>query len=432
MRSLLTFYTSCTVGCVLLLALSVPQRLLVVVGGILGAAICNFHYKATKKVSRGGYTINFEHHRLVSVHDGGSRCIFPKKGKCGRTIKGCYLVQFDRDRKYAKGYDHDTLRTHLQYMVELKLCENCLNHDEIDKCTNSYVDKWFDELQRERSTQSTHALENHEYVTTPNESNVGDAFGLNEPPIQQTETDKNPPGAYPDSIPSDQLQRAAPNGRRSSNEQGKISHPETQLASIDLNAAVSNTPQSPSPDPFFLNTQQTPSRPRRSPRRDSPLLGAKLMPITPTTSADDWCLEKYTVKNPEMVHERIFKPLQVKEIESGFIYVLRRNDDEEYYKVGFTGVDVQTRLASHNKDCKGNWELVCSTDERIKHAKRVEKLIHLECEARGTRYQEKYCKTGGSNCKSHHNEIIKATLQEVKRCVEHWVDWMIRWGTRNL
>ena len=213
--------------------------------------------------------------------------------------------------------------------------------------------------------------------------------------------------------------------RSSSSEQGRVRNPQTQAANILPPALAASTLPSTMPGLVHSVVPQTIVENAASLTGVCSPSDVKPVPARAATPVTGWCITPYSPKTIKTLHQRIFLDLQKKEVESGYIYVLRRDDDQEYYKVGYSAKDPQKRLEQHNQQCKAAWEIVLKSNAPFRHAKRVERLIHLESGLRKTWYQENFCKTGGESCTAQHHEIIKAPLIEVEKCINHWVKWIM-------
>ena len=408
-----TFYTGFTVVFLFFSTLSLFQRLLVATGGLLGAeiyyaAISYAPIKIPKKAISARY---FDPRLLVSIEDEGLKCIYPRVNGCGSNIGGPIIEEFkghlgSLKRSRSLRDEKSDLDIHLRTMLKLKLCRKHLALTSIDDCIKKCVEKWSIEVQAEAFTKSIRGWEDNGH-TAPHE-------------IKQ-----EPPGAYPNPPRSNSMDCPASHERSSSSEQGRFHNLHSQVANNLPPALAASTLQSTIPDLVHPDVPQ-PIIETAASLRGAPSLSEKQeVPTRAATPANGWCIVPYEPKKPETLHQRIFLDLQIKEVKSGYIYVLHRDDDQEYYKVGFSTRDPQERLEEHNEKCNATWEIVWRTDTPIKHAKRVEKLIHIEAGLRGTRYQENFCRTGAKSCKAQHCEIIKAPLKEVERYVKHWVRWMM-------
>jgi hypothetical protein len=423
----LNFYIGFIVIFVIFNTLSLLQRLLVITGGILGGAIYNFLLGAYKKpTGNRGYVVDFSHERLVSIHDDEPGCIFPKDKRCAKHVANVNIPRFDTYRKGAFFCKAEALPRHLRYMIPLKFCSGCkADGDRMERCLNGYVEKWSFELAEMWSAQAKRDPQNNEYTSILLESNTTNDLCSDELPPREAEIERNPPGAYPDAIEPELALSTSPRSKRSPSEQHTAFKPKVQSESIASDDPVHNSLHPAWNDSLSQDPQQFTYRITISPPHESPPAIGGPTPATPALLTYGWRLLTYN--SNEILHTSIIRPLQKMEIRSGSIYILRRPDDEEYYKVGYTEGTAEARLIEWNEKCNGTWEIAWSTPEQTKHAKRVEKLIHLECEARGIRCREKYCKTGTESscrCQAQHREIVKAPFEEVLSCVKHWVDWM--------
>jgi hypothetical protein len=398
------------------------QLLLVAMGGLLGVAMCQANHKPTKKAS---CAIYFNPDLLVSIEGNDITCIFPRAYGCGQKIQGDHLKQFNRCRANLQRFrdDKKKIRAHLRHMVELKMCSTCLDLEGIDDCINTCVKRWLIEVDHEVSAPTMQASEDHEHVPVPEKEDSASIYAEIHRP-QLDGLTQNPPGAFID------VERPGPSQglpiRTIKPSTRHKRHPSAELQALKITPSMPphNTPKFPLPDAQSPLSQTTRPRLAKPPSPTTPCPFPRSNSTRPSIYIPGWCLVLYNVKKPETLHARISMNLQDKEIESGSIYILHRNDDEEYYKVGYSERDAQARLKEHIAKCGVDWEIVWTTNEPIKHAKRVERLIHLECGLRGIRYQENFCKNGGTLCNVQHREIVKAPYEDVKRCVKYWVAWM--------
>ncbi|KAI9752085.1 MAG: Adaptor for signal transduction [Chaenotheca gracillima] len=112
--------------------------------------------------------------------------------------------------------------------------------------------------------------------------------------------------------------------------------------------------------------------------------------------------------------------LKKSELEPGFVYIYKRADLPGLVKIGLTNRDnVQTRLDEMSRTCQQTiFEIVDVHQRRVRHARRVERLVHAElalwqmtlalCEACGRRHKEWF-------------EIEEAVALSV---VERWRAWV--------
>jgi T5orf172 domain len=378
------------------LALLFSQRLLVVLGYVLGIGISYPHVRTRKTKTK---HLDLNDHRLVfcSINDKELKCIFPKFERCGGRVTGRPDDEFNTLLRSVPHCRPHEVETQLSRMVALKFCSACQKNDYAEYFIKRYVKKWAAEIGSKLPYSVAHMSEGIEVDSPSDGSAVAQDFSSGVAPLESAEDSRNTPGACYDSAPPSASPSVAARGRCYSGRGRRVSasHP---------------------PGVQGMTSQTTPAPGREVPSTTE---------VTPSgqTTATGWRIVQYSVKKPESLHHRIFMSLEPEEIESAWIYVLHREDDEEYYKVGFSN-DVQERLKEHNQACRGNWKLLWFG--QVDHAKRVEKLIHLEAGFRGIRYIESCCKTGERKCKRQHREIIKATFAEVEACVRHWVNWMTR------
>ncbi|KIV87346.1 hypothetical protein PV11_02898 [Exophiala sideris] len=135
-----------------------------------------------------------------------------------------------------------------------------------------------------------------------------------------------------------------------------------------------------------------------------------------------WAFETYKSEEQYLLHRVISQSLTTSESGKGYIYVLSRNDDPDYVKIGYTEATSEKRLSEWKKSCKSDYILIHSSDE-APFARRLEKIIHADLDA--VRYRESFCKHNKAGCNHRHNEWFKMTATKARRVVDHWVGWMI-------
>jgi hypothetical protein len=374
--------------------------------------------------------INFEDRDLIDVDEKSVKCIFPKFNRSRGQIAGVRLYDFYQlqddllEGLLNSDVDREKIQAVLREMVELKLCKRCRqylwkNKKIEQKCIGEYVRKWSRQMEQKRKSATRPKAEGTQSDATRDGSSVLSETGNVDPdgaPIEQLQEEPCVPGAYRGTPPPESRLSVTHNGRcRSSRQQAGLI-PVNGPANENTEDSCLSPTRAASHDPSNPRTPQTSPPLTPSPRR------------TGRSSAKAERLVPYeTGKNPKTeLRRRILQKLQKREIADGQIYVLHREDDEEYYKVGYTEEGTDIRLKGHNEKCNANWKVKLSME--TKHAKRVENLIHLEFEVRQMRYQESWCKTGCTSddrkCTQQHKEIIKTTLEEVEQCLLHWVTWM--------
>lgn len=414
----LTLYASLAVIIFLSVTLSRSQKVLFATGTLLGAVICHANHKPSKKAI---CAIYFDPNLLVSIEDQQLTCIFPRANGCGQKIDGGCTRYFNKCRTTLPrtSGERAKLRAHLHHMVELRLCSKCLDLEGINDCVTACVEKWLTEVDRGPPTAAVYSFEDTPMVEEDNVTSGNTKTTLSKP----EDSIQDLPGTFSNhSEPEASSPRAALRTSEPSRGLGSSTSPEfraTDLAPCVLRHSTPTLADAQSSVSHTIISRIGGPSQQSSPTTDYTPTSPK-----PRISIPGWGLVLYHVKKPETLHERISQDLQQKEIESGSIYILRRDDDEEYFKVGYSEKTAEERLQQHIAKCGVDWEIVWATDEPIKHAKRVERLIHIECGLREQRYQETFCKNGGTSCNAQHREIVKAPYEEVIRCVKYWVAWM--------
>jgi len=127
---------------------------------------------------------------------------------------------------------------------------------------------------------------------------------------------------------------------------------------------------------------------------------------------------------PVGLHIRITmnKPLGVKALRSGFLYVYRHVGEKDFFKIGYSTVGAQQRIKRWEKQCGHETEVVYPSNDaegfRIGNVYRLEQLIHAEL--RDYRYREEGCEGCGKN----HVEWFKVGEEHIRAVIEKWVDWI--------
>jgi hypothetical protein len=422
-----------------MLAPSLSQLLLLLVGSILGAVFSYLWPRSSRL--RDQVYISFKEDILLSIDDKSLFCIFPKdkfpkNNRCRVKIAPGRVNDFHQLREglleSKDKVNQDAMQDLLRQMVELRLCKRCLQNLRIEKeieekFMGEYVEKWSRHIERERENRLAHTSAGAQPNASSGSNTVAENVFRDDAVVEELQ-EQQLPGAYRDSPPESPLPATPDSRRRPSRQQVRLdarnqsTHENTENLSLIPSRAASHYSSS-----SIMLT-------RSSSRRSRHALEAEPEENNTVTL---WYLALYepTAYPKTQLRRWIKEDLQKKEVDSGYIYVLHREDNEEYYKVGYTKNGGEERLKKHNANCNGKWELMHFGELKhfeTKHAKRVEKLIHLEFEVRRMRYEESWCKTGAEKlkpdgerwCTERHNEIIKATLKEVELCVLHWVAWM--------
>jgi hypothetical protein len=359
---------------ILSLRLSLSQRLLVLVGGILGASIS---YSYFEPLNRTHPAANGD---LVSMDDAASnKCISLTTRRCRNTAVGQWQKEYAIRREELGSCRLNQVQMALGELVRMKLCTGCRKKSTVQTCIDNYVKKWSVEVQQKLLTGDIPSISRETEADAPcSEGLTVLSPGSDGTPFPRAAAASHVPGDYPERPASQLLSHTAHRGRRDST--------------------------------MRPNSSDSDARPVSS----------------PTGLIDGWRLVPYDYKDKpgRTLHDKVFANLDEKELKVGLVYILRREQDETYYQVGYTNRDMKSRLKEHNdpKKCNGNWNVLLS--KTVNHAKRVEQLMLLEFALRGLRYQESWCKTGRDNCTSQHNEIIQASFETVEACVQHWVAWM--------
>lgn len=109
------------------------------------------------------------------------------------------------------------------------------------------------------------------------------------------------------------------------------------------------------------------------------------------------------------------------ELTDGYIYVYWNRISFGLVKIGFTSRDVGLRLQEWANDCGHRIQEFYRSPSKIKHAARVEKLIHTEF--RDQRVFQSYC----DGCRRTHTEWFKGLdVRVVIERIEAWTEWIMK------
>ena len=107
------------------------------------------------------------------------------------------------------------------------------------------------------------------------------------------------------------------------------------------------------------------------------------------------------------------------ETQDGYLYVYWNRASFGHLKIGFTGIDVEKRLEKWEEQCHHIAEKRYQSPQRIKHAARVEKLIHTEFE------NHRVCEPACRGCGKMHIEWFRnLNLEFAIRRIEAWSAWI--------
>ena len=107
------------------------------------------------------------------------------------------------------------------------------------------------------------------------------------------------------------------------------------------------------------------------------------------------------------------------ELRDGYLYVYWNRASFRHLKIGFTGIDVDERLRDWEEQCLHVAEKRYQSPKKIKHAARVEKLIHTEFAS------QRVCEPACRGCGKMHIEWFQdLDLQFVIRRIEAWSEWI--------
>lgn len=122
------------------------------------------------------------------------------------------------------------------------------------------------------------------------------------------------------------------------------------------------------------------------------------------------------------LYQLLMRPLTAKALKRGYIYVYRFLGEKDFFKIGYTTIDLLKRRMQWEQQCGHEIEMVYLSDDvgglPISNVYRVEQLIHAELKA--YRYREKGCQGCGKN----HTEWFNVSEEHVRAVIEKWVGWI--------
>ena len=104
---------------------------------------------------------------------------------------------------------------------------------------------------------------------------------------------------------------------------------------------------------------------------------------------------------------------------SGYIYVYTKGEARGFVKIGYTTQRAEERLRQWTCTC-GQIATVQYVSSWVPNAKRVERLVHVDLQLAGKRFEEKNC----TGCSDDHNEWFNINIEDAMDVVQHWSTWM--------
>ena len=118
------------------------------------------------------------------------------------------------------------------------------------------------------------------------------------------------------------------------------------------------------------------------------------------------------------VEEQANKPLTTLELKTGSLYVYWNQANFGVYKIGYSTVDVRTRLRKWQTQCKHTAQQLYRTRVEVPHARRLERLVHAEL--KDYRVKEECCR----GCKRGHDEWFTVDYKLMLKSIAFWTEWI--------
>ena len=123
----------------------------------------------------------------------------------------------------------------------------------------------------------------------------------------------------------------------------------------------------------------------------------------------------------QWVIQKAEKPLTPRQCKSGHLYVYWNKTTFGDYKIGFTTIDVDTRLKRWESQCKHPAQKMYESPFTVRNAERVERLVHAELK----KYRVK--EWGCHGCGGNHDEWFRGVDHKVIiGSIEFWTEWMMK------
>lgn len=134
------------------------------------------------------------------------------------------------------------------------------------------------------------------------------------------------------------------------------------------------------------------------------------------------------VRNPRYtVKAKLEEPLTKLAWKTGTVYMFTRPSSPGFVKIGYTTMTVADRMKRWEKSCRYA-PVVQHAIYGVPHVYRVEQLIHTELKEYWRK--EKRCKHN-PDCPKQHQEWFEIAVENAKRIMNKWVEWMQKARTYN-
>lgn len=118
------------------------------------------------------------------------------------------------------------------------------------------------------------------------------------------------------------------------------------------------------------------------------------------------------------VEEQANKTLTTLEHKTGYLYVYWNEANFGVYKIGYTTVDVSTRLRRWQTQCKHTAQQLYQSRVEVPNVRRLERLVHAELD--DYRVKEKRCR----GCKRGHDEWFNVEYKLIEKSIAFWTEWI--------
>ena len=123
----------------------------------------------------------------------------------------------------------------------------------------------------------------------------------------------------------------------------------------------------------------------------------------------------------QWVMQKAEKPLTPRQCKAGHLYVYWNKTTFGIYKIGFTTLDVDTRLKRWESDCKHTAQKMYESPFGVRNVERVERLVHAELK----KYRVK--EWGCHGCGGNHDEWFEGVnIDVIVESIEFWTEWMMK------
>ena len=123
----------------------------------------------------------------------------------------------------------------------------------------------------------------------------------------------------------------------------------------------------------------------------------------------------------EWVMQQAEKPLTLRELKAGYLYVYWNKATFGVYKIGYTTLDVSTRLRRWEAQCKHTAQEQYRSPFKVRNVKRLERLVHAELKE--YRVEEHGC----HGCSKNHKEWFKGVdFKIIRESIAFWTKWIIK------